>query len=281
MHDIAQSIDPLPKVWDPESRVGDMLRGRRGLVVGIANEHSIAYGCAVKLHAFGAELAVTYLNEKAEHYVRPLAEQLQAELILPLDVEQPGQLEAVFERIRAEWGGLDFVIHSIAFAPRQDLHGRVVDCSLAGFQQAMRVSCYSFIEMARLAEPLITPGGALLTMSYYGADKVVNNYNIMGPVKAALEATTRYLAAELGEKDPRVRGVAGPAKDQSGERHRRVRRTRGGGSVSRPCPPFGRHRRGWAGGRVPRWRQCVGHDWRHDLHRRWTSYHGIRRKRHR
>jgi enoyl-[acyl-carrier-protein] reductase (NADH) len=148
-------------------------RGRRGLVVGIANEHSIAYGCAVKLHAFGAELAGTYLNEKAEHYVRPLAEQLQAELILPLDVEQPGQLEAVFERIRAEWGRLDFVIHSIAFAPRQDLHGRVVDCSLVGFQQAMRVSCYSFIEMARLAEPLITPGGALLTMSYYGADKVV------------------------------------------------------------------------------------------------------------
>ena len=216
MHDTAQSIDPLPKVWDPESRVGDMLRGRRGLVVGIANEHSIAYGCAVKLHAFGAELAVTYLNEKAEHYVRPLAEQLQAELILPLDVEQPGQLEAVFERIRTEWGRLDFVIHSIAFAPRQDLHGRVVDCSLAGFQQAMRVSCYSFIEMARLAEPLMTPGGALLTMSYYGADKVVNNYNVMGPVKAALEATTRYLAAELGEKGIRVFAVSpGPLKTRA------------------------------------------------------------------
>jgi len=216
MHDTAQSIDPLPKVWDPESRVGDMLRGRRGLVVGIANEHSIAYGCAVKLHAFGAELAVTYLNEKAEHYVRPLAEQLQAELILPLDVEQPGQLEGVFERIRAEWGRLDFVIHSIAFAPRQDLHGRVVDCSLAGFQQAMRVSCYSFIEMARLAEPLMTPGGALLTMSYYGADKVVNNYNVMGPVKAALEATTRYLAAELGEKGIRVFAVSpGPLKTRA------------------------------------------------------------------
>ncbi len=216
MHDTAQSIDPLPKVWDPESRVGDMLRGRRGLVVGIANEHSIAYGCAVKLHAFGAELAVTYLNEKAEHYVRPLAEQLQAELILPLDVEQPGQLEGVFERIRAEWGRLDFVIHSIAFAPRQDLHGRVVDCSLAGFQRAMRVSCYSFIEMARLAEPLITPGGALLTMSYYGADKVVNNYNVMGPVKAALEATTRYLAAELGEKGIRVFAVSpGPLKTRA------------------------------------------------------------------
>lgn len=216
MHDIAESVDPLPKVWDPDSRVGDMLRGRRGLVVGIANEHSIAYGCAVKLRAFGAELAVTYLNEKAEHYVRPLAEQIQAELILPLDVEQPGQLEAVFEHIGREWGGLDFVIHSIAFAPRQDLHGRVVDCSLAGFQQAMRVSCYSFIEMARLAEPLIAPGGALLTMSYYGADKVVNNYNVMGPVKAALEATTRYLAAELGEKGIRVFAVSpGPLKTRA------------------------------------------------------------------
>jgi enoyl-[acyl-carrier protein] reductase I len=193
-----------------------MLRGRRGLVVGIANEHSIAYGCAVKLRAFGAELAVTYLNERSERYVRPLAEQLQASLILPLDVEQPGQLEAVFDRIRAEWGGLDFVIHSIAFAPREDLHGRVVDCSLDGFQQAMRVSCYSFIEMARLAEPLMAPGGALLTMSYYGADKVVNNYNIMGPVKAALEASMRYLAAELGEKGIRVFAVSpGPLKTRA------------------------------------------------------------------
>ncbi len=216
MHNIAQSIDPLPKVWDPESRIGDMLRERRGLVVGIANENSIAYGCAIKLHAFGADLAITFLNEKAERYVRPLAEQLEAELILPLDVEQPGQLEAVFERIRAEWGRLDFVIHSIAFAPRQDLHGRVMDCSLAGFQQAMRVSCYSFIEMARLAEPLMAPGGALLTMSYYGADKVVNNYNVMGPVKAALQATTRYLAAELGEKGIRVFAVSpGPLKTRA------------------------------------------------------------------
>jgi enoyl-[acyl-carrier protein] reductase I len=151
MHNVTEAADPLPKVWNPESRVGDMLRGRRGLVVGIANEYSIAFGCAAKLHAFGAELAVTYLNEKAERYVRPLAEQIQAGLILPLDVEQPGQLEAVFERIGSEWGKLDFVIHSIAFAPRGDLHARLADCSLAGFQQAMRVSCYSFIEMARLA----------------------------------------------------------------------------------------------------------------------------------
>lgn len=208
--------DPLAKVWDPETRVGDMLRGKRGLVVGIANQDSIAYGCAVKLRALGAELAVTYLNEKAEKYVRPLAEKIHATLIMPLDVEQPGQLEAVFERIRETWGSIDFVIHSIAFAPRADLHGRVIDCSQAGFQQAMSVSCYSFIAMARLAEPLMRPGGAMLTMSYYGADKVVSHYNIMGPVKAALEATTRYLAAELGEKDIRVFAVSpGPLRTRA------------------------------------------------------------------
>jgi enoyl-[acyl-carrier protein] reductase I len=210
------SVDQLPIVWDPESRVGDMLLGKRGLVVGIANEHSIAYGCADKLRAFGAELAVTYLNERSEQYVRPLAEKLKASLILPLDVEQPGQMEAVFRRIGEEWGKLDFIVHSIAFAPREDLHGRVVDCSLAGFEQAMRVSCYSFIEMARLAEPLMNEGGAMLTMSYHGADKVVANYNIMGPVKAALESTTRYLAAELGEKGIRVFAVSpGPLKTRA------------------------------------------------------------------
>jgi enoyl-[acyl-carrier protein] reductase I len=210
------SKDPLPKVWDPESRIGDMLRGKRGLVVGVANEHSIAFGCAAKLRAFGADLAMTYLNEKSERYVRPLAERIEADLLLPLDVEKPGELEAVFERIQAEWGRLDFLIHSIAFAPRDDLHGRVVDCSLAGFQQAMRISCYSFIEMARLAEPLMTQGGAMLTMSYYGADKVVGHYNIMGPVKAALEATTRYLSVELGEKGIRVYAVSpGPLKTRA------------------------------------------------------------------
>lgn len=208
--------DPLPTIWDPDSRVGDMLAGLKGLVVGIANADSIAYGCAAKLRAFGADLAVTYLNDRAEKHVRPLAEQLEADLILPLDVEQPGQLAAVFDQVRDRWGRLDFLIHSIAFAPKADLHGRVVDCSGEGFQQAMRVSCYSFIEMARLAEPLMTNGGALLTMSYYGADKVVSNYNMMGPVKAALEASARYLAAELGEKGIRVYAVSpGPLKTRA------------------------------------------------------------------
>ena len=216
MNDVSRPTDPLPIVWDPNSRVGDMLKGRKGLVVGIANEHSIAYGCAVKLRAFGADLAVTYLNERAEPFVRPLAEQLQAELVLPLDVQVKGQTEAVFARIADHWGRLDFVIHSIAFAPRDDLHGRVVDCSLEGFTQAMHVSCWSFIHMAHLAEPLMVEGGALVAMSYYGADKVVDNYNMMGPVKAALEASVRYLTSELAPRDIRVFAVSpGPLKTRA------------------------------------------------------------------
>jgi len=210
------SHDPLPKVWDENSRIGDMLKGRRGLVVGVANGDSIAFGCAAKLRAFGADIALTYLNDKARPYVEPLAQQLDAELLLPLDVSQPGQMQAVFEQIRDTWGSLDFVIHSIAFAPRDDLHGRIVDCSQAGFLQAMQVSCHSFIEMAHFAEPLMNPGGALVTMSYYGADKVVNNYNLMGPVKAALESSVRYMAKELGEKDIRVFAVSpGPLRTRA------------------------------------------------------------------
>ncbi|RLJ62141.1 enoyl-ACP reductase FabI [Sulfurisoma sediminicola] len=210
------SVDPLPKVWDEDSRVGDMLKGKRGLVVGVASPESIAFGCAAKLRAFGAEIALTYLNDKARKYVEPLAEQIDASMLLPLDVTQPGQLEAVFEAIREKWGRLDFLIHSIAFAPREDLHGRVVDCSEGGFLTAMQVSCHSFIRMAHLAEPLMKNGGVLVTMSYYGADKVVNNYNLMGPVKAALEASVRYMASELGESNIRVFAVSpGPLRTRA------------------------------------------------------------------
>lgn len=210
------SIDPLPKVWDENTRIGDMLKGKRGLVVGVANGDSIAFGCAAKLRAFGAEIALTYLNDKAKPHVAPLAQQIDAAMLLPLDVSQAGQMQAVFEEIRQTWGSIDFVIHSIAFAPRDDLHGRIVDCSQTGFLQAMQVSCHSFIEMAHHAEPLMNPGGALITMSYYGADKVVNNYNLMGPVKAALESSVRYLAKELGEKDIRVFAVSpGPLRTRA------------------------------------------------------------------
>lgn len=208
--------DPLPKVWDENARIGDMLKGKRGLVVGVANGDSIAFGCAAKLRAFGAEIALTYLNDKAKPHVEPLARQIDADVLLPLDVMQPGQMQAVFDHLSTQWGSLDFVIHSIAFAPRDDLHGRIVDCSQAGFLQAMQVSCHSFVEMARLAEPLMNPGGALITMSYYGADKVVRNYNMMGPVKAALESSVRYMAHELGERDIRVFAVSpGPLRTRA------------------------------------------------------------------
>ena len=187
--------------------MGD-LSHKKGLVIGIANSHSVAYGCGKAFKAAGADLAITYLNEKAERYVRPLAEELESPLFLPCNVQQPGQLEAVFERIGAEWGRLDFLLHSIAFAPRDDLHGRLVDSSLAGFTTAMDVSCHSFIRMAKLAEPLMSEGGCLLTVSYYGAEKVIPNYGLMGPVKAALESVVRYLAAELGSQGIRVHALS-------------------------------------------------------------------------
>jgi enoyl-[acyl-carrier protein] reductase I len=180
------------------------LAGKKGLVVGIANDRSIAWGCARAYRALGADLAVTYLNDKAERFVRPLAEELGAEIVVKADVTHAGELEAVFETIAARWGRLDFLLHAIAFAPAGDLHGRVVDCSRDGFLQAMDVSCHSLIRMARLAEPLMTDGGAVQTLSYLGSEKVVDNYNVMGPVKAALESVTRYLASELGPKGIRV-----------------------------------------------------------------------------
>ena len=184
------------------------LRGKKGLIVGIANEDSIAWGCARAFRAAGAELAVTWLNEKARPYVEPLAEQLQAPIQLPLDVEQDGQMEAVFDALGARWGRLDFVLHSIAFAPAADLHGRVADSSREGFARAMDISCHSLARMARLAEPLMQEGGSLLTMSYLGAEEVIDNYGLMGPVKAALESTVRYLATELGPQGIRVNAVS-------------------------------------------------------------------------
>lgn len=184
------------------------LRGKLGLVVGIANDKSIAYGCARAFRNGGADLAITFLNPKSEAYVRPLAETLGAPIILPLDVEQPGQLETVFEAISKQWGRLDFLVHSIAFAPKEDLHGRVTDCSREGFLRAMDISCHSFMRMAKLAEPLMHQGGCMLTMSYHGADEVVANYGMMGPVKAALQSATRYMASELGPKGIRVHAIS-------------------------------------------------------------------------
>ena len=193
-----------------------VLKDRKALVVGIANDNSIAYGCAQAFAELGANLAVTYLNEKSRQYVEPLAEKVGAEIFMPLDVAKPGELEAVFERIRSQWGRLDLLVHSIAFAPKADLQGGLLDCSAEGFAQAMDVSCHSFVRMARLAAPLMDEGGAMFAMSYHGAQKVVPNYNIMGPVKAALEASCRYLAHELGPKRIRVHAVSpGPLKSRA------------------------------------------------------------------
>lgn len=185
-----------------------LLEGKRGLIVGIANDQSIAWGCARAFRALGAELAVTYLNDKAKPHVEPLARELEAPIVMPLDVSAPGQLEAVFERIEAEWGEIDFVVHSIAFSPKDTLQGRVVDVPRDGFLTTMDISCWSFIRMAHLAEPLMKRGGTLFTMSYYGSQMVVKNYNIMGVAKAALESAVRYLAAELGPKGIRVHAIS-------------------------------------------------------------------------
>jgi enoyl-[acyl-carrier protein] reductase I len=192
------------------------LLGQKALVLGIANEHSIAFGCARAFHKLGADLAITYLNDKARPYVEPLARELEASIFLPLDVQQAGMLEAVFDGVRQTWGRLDIALHSIAFAPKEDLQGGLLNCSAAGFGVAMDVSCHSFVRMARLAAPLMSEGGALFAMSYYGAEKVVPNYSVMGPVKAALEAAVRYLAHELGPRGIRVHALSpGPIKTRA------------------------------------------------------------------
>jgi len=193
-----------------------VLKGSKVLVCGIANEHSIAYGCAKAFRELGADLAITYLNEKSRSYVEPLARELEAPIFMPLDVSQPGQLEAVFARIGQEWGRLDSLVHSIAWAPKEDLQGGLLQSSAEGFAKAMDVSCHSFIRMAFCAAPLMKDGGTMFAMSYYGANKVAPNYNLMGPVKAALEASARYLAYELGPRRIRVHPVSpGPLKTRA------------------------------------------------------------------
>lgn len=197
-----KSLPTLPTVK------AKLLEGKKGLIVGIANDQSIAWGCARAFRAFGAEVAVTYLNDKARRFVEPLAKVLEAPIFMPLDVQKPGEMEAVFERIAKDWGKLDFVVHSIAFSPKDTLQGRVVDADRDGFLATMDISCWTFIRMAHLAEPLMSRGGSLFTMTYYGSQMVVKNYNIMGVAKAALESAVRYIAAELGPKGIRVHAIS-------------------------------------------------------------------------
>ncbi len=184
------------------------LKDKKGLIIGIANDKSIAYGCANKCREAGADLAITYLNAKSESYVRPLAEKLGSKIIVPLDVQNEEQLKEVFSTISKKWGKLDFLLHAIAFAPREDLHNKLIDCSKEGFLQSLDISCYSFINLAKLAAPLISKGGSIMTVTYHGSTKVVPNYDLMGVAKAALEAAVRYLAYNLGEFDIRVNAIS-------------------------------------------------------------------------
>lgn len=192
------------------------LTGRKGLIVGIANEHSLAWAAAQHFHNAGADLAITYFNDKARPFVEPLAQQLAAPIFLPCNVAAAGQLEAVFAALKDRWNRLDFVLHAVAWARKDALVGRLTDCPAERFAEAMVVSCHSFIRMAHLAEPLMNEGGSLMTLSFYGAEKVVDHYNVMGPVKAALEASVRYLAHELGPKAIRVNAIsAGTVKTRA------------------------------------------------------------------
>ena len=194
-----------------------ILTGAKALVCGVANDSSIAYGCAKAFREFGAELAITYLNEKSKAVRRAArARSSRRRSSCRSTWRSEGELEAVFERIGQQWGELDILVHSIAWAPKEDLQGGLLNCSADGFGKAMDISCHSFIRMARLAAPLMKNGGTMFTMSYYGANKVVSNYNVMGPVKAALEASARYLAYELGPQGIRVHAISpGPLKTRA------------------------------------------------------------------
>ena len=189
------------------------MQGKRGLVMGVANDRSIAWGIAQQVAAHGAELAFTFQGEALEKRVRPLAENVNASIVLPCDVGDEGGVEKLFQAIGKTWDRIDFVVHAIAFSDKEQLRGRYLETTRDNFRQTMDISCFSFTEVCRYAEPLMTNGGSFLTLSYYGAEQVMPNYNVMGVAKAALEASVRYLATDLGSKNIRVNAIsAGPIK---------------------------------------------------------------------
>jgi enoyl-[acyl-carrier protein] reductase I len=190
-----------------------LMEGKRVMVFGVANDRSIAWGIAKVMHEHGARLGFNYAGDVLEKRVRPLAESVDAELVVPCDVTDDEQVAAAFARIREEWGGLDVLVHSLAFAKREELMGRFADTTREGFRMAMEISTYSLVHLSREAAPLMTDGGAIVTMTYFGAEKVVENYNVMGVAKAGLESAVRYLAADLGPQNIRINAVsAGPIK---------------------------------------------------------------------
>jgi enoyl-[acyl-carrier protein] reductase I len=195
-----------------------IMAGKRGLIVGVANDRSIAWGIAERLAREGAELALTHQGEAFAKRVLPLGEQIGAALILPCDAEDPASLDHLFAEIKDAWGGLDFLVHSIAYSDKDELKGRFVDTTEANFRRTMHISCYSFTDMARRARPLMTEkGGSLITMSYLGAERVIPAYNVMGVAKAALETSVKYLAADLGPDSIRVNAIsAGPMRTLAG-----------------------------------------------------------------
>ena len=197
----------------PEVPAGTLMQGKRGLIMGVANNRSIAWGIAKAAAAQGATLAFTYQGEALKKRVEPLATELGSNLVLPCDVSDPASMDAVFAELAKQWGKLDFLVHAIAFSDKAELDGRYVDTTEKNFTQTMLISCYSFTALAKRAEKLMQPGGSLLTLTYYGAEKVMPHYNVMGVAKAALEASVRYLAADLGKDGIRVNAIsAGPIK---------------------------------------------------------------------
>lgn len=209
MHGSNPKMPDFPECCDPVELLD--LSGRKGLVIGIANERSLAWPAAMHFRQAGAKLAITYVNERTKVHVAPLAARLEAPIVMPCDVNAPHELDAVFDAIAKRWRELDFILHAVGNVPPADLHGRLTDCSAEGFSEAMNVSVHSLIRMAHLGEPLMAGGGSLITLTYLGGERVVENYNVMGPVKAALEATVRYLAHELGPSGIRVNAIsAGP-----------------------------------------------------------------------
>jgi len=194
-----------------------LMKGKRGLIMGVANDHSIAWGIARTLHAHGAEMAFTYQGEAFGRRVRPLAEKVDAKLVLPCDVEDSASIDSVFETLKAEWGSIDFVVHAIGFSDKNELKGRYSDTSKDNFIRTMVISCYSFTEVARKAASMMNEGGSMITLTYAGSVRVMPNYNVMGVAKAALEASVRYLASDFGPRDIRVNGIsAGPVRTLAG-----------------------------------------------------------------
>jgi enoyl-[acyl-carrier protein] reductase I len=189
------------------------MAGKKGLVMGVANDRSIAWGIAQAAHAHGAELAFTYQGEALEKRVRPLADSIGAEIVLPCDVTDEGSMDAVFSTLQEKWGKLDFVIHAIAYSDKEELKGRYADTTAENFSRTLLISCYSFTAVAKRAAALMTDGGSMLTLTYYGAERVMPHYNVMGVAKAALEASVRYLAVDFGGDNIRVNALsAGPMK---------------------------------------------------------------------